>query len=201
MRTGRPRKDGELSPSYRNKMPKKETEKDKQMLSYYLSLPSSQRSNAAVAEHFGLKLDRVQLRATAFRWLDAAAARDATIVDPFVSQHQTKIDESRLKAFHYLCTALDKELMRQSLELKDSDVIERIKERDIDGAVQDWTMKDWQEFIRGLSIKAKDFKDFMNIIDGIRKVVFEWNPNQPQAKPLPGLTVPGNNNKILIHMD
>ncbi len=157
-RTGRPRERTEPADWLVEKMPKKESEEHRQMRAYFLSLPVKQRTLKAVADQFNKSPDQVWLVATAFHWIDDAKARDSAIMDPFVEQHQTKIDEVRLKAFHFLCTALDKELARQAVELDDDAVIEKIKAKDIDGALKDWTAKEWRGFISTLSIKAKDFK-------------------------------------------
>lgn len=182
-----------LSASTSNALPKIETDEHRQMRSFFLSLPSVSRTLAAVAQEFKCDYDRVWRVSRAFHWIEDSQARDAVITDPFVEQHQKEIEAARGEAFRYLTTALKLEIKRQSIQLTDEDIIEKLKTGDLEEAVKDWKLKDWMDFIKNLSMKAKDYKDFINIIDGIRKIVFEWDPGQAPK------TLPGAGNKLELN--
>jgi hypothetical protein len=184
-RKGRPRLHEGVPEYLEAKLPKKESEEHRQMRAFWLALPEKERTYGAVATAFKCSIEKVSLASRAFAWLEDAQARDASIDDPFYELHQKEVEEVRLKAFHFLCTALDQELARQALTLSDSEIIEKIKQKDLDGALSGWTAKDWQGFVKALSLKAKDYKDFTTLIEGIQRIVFEWNPNQV-AKRVPG---------------
>lgn len=196
---GRPPLTDDQRPKLPAKLPKKENERHRQMRAYFLSLPPNQRTLQAVIDHFGVSPMTVYNASIAFHWIDDADKRDASITDPFAEQYQTHIDSARKKAFQFLCTALETEMKRQALELTDEQIIEKIKIGDLDGATKDWTVKDWMSFIKNLSMKAKDFKDFNQIIDGLRKVVFEWDPNKSTQKQPVSMPITGGKNYIMIN--
>lgn len=185
-------------PDYlRDKLPKKETEEHRQMRAYWLSMPAELRSYAAVAKAFNCERQKIASAAKAFNWEQDAEKRDSSIIDPFYEKHQEEIDQVRLNFFRYFCTALQKELKRQSFEMVDSDIVEKIKAGDMEGATKEWSVKDWTDFVKN-NIRANGYKDILHIIEGIQKVVFEWNPNKYMSTANKEITIPGNNNKILI---
>lgn len=189
-------------PAYlQDKLPKKETELHRQMRAHWLCQPPEGRTFQATAEAFGVDRQTVELPAKAFGWVHDAEQRDNSISDPFYEKHQAEIDKTRLELFRYFCTALQTELKRQAFEISDSDIIEKIRAGDLGGATSEWSTKDWTEFVKKLNVRASGYKDMLHVIEGIQKVVFEWNPNKQASTGKTGITIPGDNNRILIHYD
>jgi len=177
---GRKRTIEGLSETTTKNLPKEETQEMRQMRSFYLSLPAKERTFATVAREFNCDHDKVWRISRAFNWIDDAQARDAAIIDPFVEQNQKEIDAFRQKALAVACKHLDNELMRLGIGEFPNSVKELIDSGEIELATEQAS-----KVILGLPIKAKDYKDISNLVDLIRKIVFEWNPNQ-MPKPSAG---------------
>jgi hypothetical protein len=172
-RTGRPR-DKDVPEYLLAKMPKKETDEHREMRAFYLSLPQAERHLRRVAEKFECSYDKVYLTARAFNWSEDGKQRDAAIQDPFLEEHQKLVKDFRIKALLIACKHLDNELLRAGvISAKLPEEIEiKAKDGDLEGATEDLL-----GHLKSLPMKAKDYKDLNNLVDLVRKIVYEWNPN------------------------
>jgi len=192
---GRPIKLDKRTDSSSRKLPKKETEEHRQMRAYYLSLPPTQRKFEVVAQRFNCGWQKVYNASIAFNWAEDAQARDNTIFDPFVEAHRPFIEGFRINALLVACTHLENEMLRAGVQDAKipSTVSKMLEGGDLDGA-----QKELGNFIKGLPMKAKDYKDLVNLVDLVRKIVFEWNPNQMNQKVL-SMPISGGKNLIMVN--
>lgn len=170
-RLGRPR-DKDVPDYLLQKMPKKETDEHREMRAFYLSLPPAERHLRKVAEKFQCSYDKAYLTARAFNWSEDGKQRDAAIQDPFLEEHQRSVKEFRVKALLLACKHLDNELLRIGVGETPAEVKEKIDAGELDAAGHELEV-----FLKSLPMKAKDYKDLNNLVDLVRKIVYEWNPN------------------------
>jgi len=153
------------------------------MRAFYLSLPEADRHLRAVADKFGCSYDKVYRAARSFNWVEDIKKRESAIRDPFPEEHQKRVKDFRMKALLLACKHLDNELIRSGVP--GASVPEPIQAMIQAGAISEAT-KELIAYVKDLPVRAKDYKDLNNLVDLVRKIVFEWDPNETDYQGGPG---------------
>lgn len=190
---GRPQ--GPLALVSRKKMPKKETEVMRQMRAAYLSLGKN-RSYRVIAERFGYTLDWVAGISRAFRWTEDAKLRDSAIQNEFLEENRRSVTDAQKLIFASIVHDIQMEAGMRGIRVDAEN-----------GALQVMTAEDMKAFMvskKGFNgIPVKDWKGMNDLLNALRRVVFEFHPTDEgsgagEKGPLSGTRVSGDLNVQLI---
>jgi hypothetical protein len=108
----------ELSPSYKTRLPRRETEKHRRAYLYYLNL-GEQRTHRKVVEHFKCSLSSVKAWSSRFAWRDRISKQAQAEKNELILEKRGEILEIR-KALVTLTKLLIENAVKRTLPIEES---------------------------------------------------------------------------------